>query len=185
QHKVRLRGLNAESAQADLVLLQPRIHSPDKDFLYALIARREPKMNYSPEDQKKLVGLGIAIVLVLVYGVVFVLPGMSRKTPARSSAPQVTPTSLTESQPSNTEAGTGAARPALNALQDDPNAPLTPTRDPFMPPAGVIAPAGTSRPAPPPVRVAAAPPTTPGPSVLPMAARPTALPMAPAVRPLA
>jgi hypothetical protein len=140
-------------------------------------------MNYSPEDQKKLVGLGIAIVLVLVYGVVFVLPGMSRKTQARSASPQVTPTSLTESPSSNTEAGTGAARPALNALQDDPNAPLTPTRDPFMPPAGVIAPAGTPRPAAP-VR-AAAPTTTPGPSVLPMSARPTAMPMAPTLRPLA
>src|SRR5581483_8285141 len=68
---------------------------------------------------------------------------------------------------------------------DDPNAPLTPTRDPFMPPAGVIAPAGMSRTAPPPVRAAAAPTTTPGPSVLPMAARPTAMPMAPTLRPLA
>jgi hypothetical protein len=30
RHKVRLRGLGIESAQADFVLFQPRIHSPGK-----------------------------------------------------------------------------------------------------------------------------------------------------------
>lgn len=139
-------------------------------------------MNYSPEDQKKLVGLGIAIVLVLVYGVVFVLPGMSKKTPVRAATPQVTQTSLTTPPPTNTEAGTETASPALSALQDDPNAPLTPSRDPFTPPAGAIAPAGASKtPPPPPARVA--PATTPGPSVMPLSARPSAMPIAPTVRP--
>src|SRR5579884_4523182 len=136
-------------------------------------------MTYRPEDRKRLIGLGAAIVLVLGYGVVFIIPravGSSHGTP-RPAAPTIVPASLPGAQAAVGVPGTAQPTPDKTAVAQDLSVPPPAERDPFEPPVA-------ARPV---NRFLAAPhlaprrPAPPGPSVLPRDTRPKLAAIAPPV----
>ncbi len=126
-------------------------------------------MTYRPEDRNKLIVLGAAVVLVLLYGAIFVLPHLGEK-PAASTAQPAAAAATVASNPSTAAAnGSAPAAPgAVTAFSDeDTNVSPVAARDPFKPPVPKIVPGQAQKAA-----AAKSRPVPPGPSILPVAARP-------------